>query len=114
MRHAPEEGQGLPLMANVLSFPTRVRIIAALVEGTSIRATARLVGVDKDAVMKLGALIGLACLVLHARLVKGARSALLEVDEVWAYVGRHQKRLLPTDPPEWGDNYTMFAIDPTS
>jgi IS1 family transposase len=101
-------------VANVLPFPLRVKVIAHLVEGTSIRSTGRLVGVDKDAVMHLGVMIGLACLALHAKLVKGVRSALLEVDEVWAFCGRHQRRLLPTDPAEFGDHYTMFAIDPVS
>ena len=101
-------------MPNVLPFSLRVKVIAHLVEGTSIRATGRLLEVDKDAVMKLGVTVGLACLVLHDRLVKGLRCALLECDEVWAYVGRHQRRLLATDPATWGDRYTLFAIDPVS
>jgi IS1 family transposase len=99
---------------NVLRFSIRVKVIAHLVTGCSIRATAQLCGVDKDAVMKLGADVGRACLVLHARLVRGVPAALLECDEVWAYVGRHERRKLPKDPAEWGDNYTMFAIDPVS
>ena len=101
-------------MANVLSFQARVAVIAHLVQGTSIRATAKLCEVDKDAVMRLGVIVGLACLVLHDRLMTGVRSALLEVDEVWAYVGRHDRRRLAKDPPEFGDHYTMFAIDPVS
>lgn len=71
---------------NVLPFPTRVRIIATLVEGISIRATARLCGVDKDAVMALGVLIGLACMSLHDSLVQRVRAALIETDEVWAAI----------------------------
>ena len=101
-------------MANVLSFQARVAVIAHLVQGTRIRATAKLCEVDKDAVMRLGVIVGLACLVLHDRLMTGVRSALLEVDEVWAYVGRHDRRRLAKDPPEFGDHYTMFAIDPVS
>lgn len=101
-------------MANVLPFHVRCRVIASLVGGTSIRATAKLHSVDKDAVMKLGVTVGLACLALHARLVKGVQMALGEVDEVWAFVGRHARRMLAHDPPEWGDHYTMFAIDPVT
>lgn len=40
-------------MANVLSTAKRVQIVAALVEGCGIRATARMAGVSKDTVMKL-------------------------------------------------------------
>jgi hypothetical protein len=98
-------------VANVLPFPVRVQIVAHLIEGVSIRATARLCDVDKDAVMRLGLLVGLGCLALHDRIVRDVPMALGEVDELWAYVGRHEKRLRPTDPPEWGDNYTLFAID---
>jgi hypothetical protein len=46
--------------------------------------------------------------------VKGVRASLLECDEVWAYVGRHQRCLLATDPAQWGDRYTLFATDPVS
>lgn len=96
---------------NLLPFAIRLRIIAMLVEGASIRATARLCGVNKDTVMYLGLVVGLGCLALHDRLVQGVPMAIGEVDEVWAYVGRHAKRVRATDPPEWGDAYTLFAID---
>jgi len=95
----------------VLPFPLRVQVIAHLVEGASIRATARICDVDKDAVMHLGARVGRGCLALHDRIVRGVAMAIGEVDEVWAYVGRHEKRIRSTDPPEWGDAYTLFAVD---
>ena len=101
-------------MANVLRFDLRCKVIAHLVEGTSIRSTGRLCGVDKDAVMRFGVVVGLACLTLHARLVRRVQMAMGEVDEVWAYVGRHERRKLPKDPPEFGDNYTMFCLDPVT
>jgi transposase len=40
-------------MANVLSTEKRSRIVSALVEGNSIRATARMVGVSKNTVRSL-------------------------------------------------------------
>ena len=98
-------------MANVLPFSRRVEVIAHLVEGMSIRGTARLCRVDKDAAMHLGVRVGLGCLNLHDRLIRGVRMALGEVDELWAYVGRHEKRKRATDPEAFGDAYTMFALD---
>jgi len=67
--------------------------------------------VDKDAAMHLGARVGLGCLHLHDRLIRGVPMALGEVDELWAYVGRHEKRKRSTDPASFGDAYTMFALD---
>jgi IS1 family transposase len=96
---------------NILPPVVRMNIIEHLVEGNSIRATARLLKVDKDAVMYLGVRVGLGCMYLHDRIVRGIHMALGEVDEVWAYVGRHEKRLRAGDPPEWGDAYTLSAID---
>lgn len=101
-------------MSNVLPFRVRVRVIAHLVEGCGIRPTSRLCGVDKDAVMALGLLIGLGCMRLHDKLVRGVRMSLGECDEIWAYVGRHERRKIDSDPPEYGDNYTMFCVDAVS
>lgn len=98
-------------MANVLPFAVRVRVIRALVEGVSIRATSRITGADKDVVMRLGATVGRGCMKLHDRLVRNVSAAFLEVDETWAFVGRHEKRKLAKDPPWFGDQYTMFALD---
>jgi len=101
-------------VSNVLDFPVRVKITAHLIEGTSCRATARLCGVDKDTPMYLGVLVGRGCALVHDKLVRGVRMALGEVDEVWAYVGKHERRKLPTDPASWGDAYTMYCIDAVS
>jgi transposase-like protein len=101
-------------VANVLSFSKRVQITRALIEGNSIRSTGRLVNVYKETVMNLGRDVGLACVTLHDRLVRGVEAAYLEVDECWAYVGSHEKHKPPGAPKEWGDAYTFFAIDPES
>jgi hypothetical protein len=99
-------------MPNVLPFLVRVRVIRALVEGVSIRGTSRLTGADKDVVMRLGVTVGQGCMKLHDRLVRNVSANFLEVDETWTFVGRHEKRKLATDPPWFGDQYTMFALDP--
>jgi transposase-like protein len=98
-------------MANVLSLARRCQIIKALVEGNSIRSTARLLKADKETVMGLGLTVGLACFKLHDKHVKGLHSDLLEVDECWAYVGIHEKRKGKKHPRAYGDAYTFFAID---
>lgn len=49
------------VVANVLPTATRVAIVNALVEGCSIRTTARMVRVSKDTVLKLQRELGEAC-----------------------------------------------------
>lgn len=101
-------------MANVLPFHVRVRIVECLVNGNSQEATARIVHANKDAVAKLALTVGLGCIKLHQRLVKGVPAKYLEVDEVWTFVGRHERRKRKSDPRWYGDQYTMFALDPES
>lgn len=98
-------------MPNVTPVHVRVRIIGSLVEGNSVSGTGRQTHTKKRTVLRLLVTVGLGCMKLHNRMVTGIRSARLEIDETWAYVGRHERRLLKTDPRTWGDVYTMFAID---
>lgn len=50
---------------NMLPFETQCRVIAALTEVCGVRATARLVGVDKHTVISLGLRVGDTCANLH-------------------------------------------------
>lgn len=57
-----------------LSPERRARVIQALVEGNSIRATCRLTGTAKGTVLRLLAEIGEACARFHDERVRGIRS----------------------------------------
>jgi transposase-like protein len=98
-------------MANILPMHVRVSIIRHLCEGTSIRATARLTNTKKSTVMRLALLVGLGSLKLHEANVHGNSSHYYECDEIWTYVGKHEKRKTKFDPKHWGDVYTLFALD---
>jgi IS1 family transposase len=90
----------------------RVRILAHLVEGTGIRATARLCGVDKTTVNKFSLDVGEGCQMLHDEYLRDLRIALVQVDEQWSFVKKKQKRLCETDDPEVvGDQWTFVAVD---
>jgi hypothetical protein len=43
---------------NILPFDREVAAISCLCEGMSIRSTARITGIDKDTIMRLGARVG--------------------------------------------------------
>ena len=42
------------------------------------------------------------------------RSKLVQVDEIWTYVRKKQKRVAPSDGPEVGDQYVFVAMDADS
>jgi IS1 family transposase len=99
---------------NILPIEKQLKVIAHLVEGCSIRATARLVGVHRDTVMDLGARIGDGCRQVHDRLFCNLNVAFIQLDELWSYVRKKQKRVTAGDGPEVGDQYVFTALDPIS
>jgi IS1 family transposase len=101
-------------MANVLPHDTRVKIASALCEGLSIRATARLLDVDRETVMYFGVLAGEACAALHDGLVRDVRPTLLQCDEAWSYVGKKEMRCTDLDPEDFGDQYLFIGMDALS
>jgi hypothetical protein len=48
-------------MANVLNMDKQIAVVAALAEGSSIRAIERMTGVHRDTVMRLGVKVGMGC-----------------------------------------------------
>ena len=101
-------------MANNLPPEKQIAVIAALCEGMSIRAVERLTGTHRDTIMRLGVRAGEGCARLHDYLMQDIRVAIVEMDELWAFVGKKQKRTKPEDGNLKGDNYTFIAIDATN
>lgn len=99
---------------NTLSREQQVQVIAALIEGVSIRSVERMTGIHRDTIMRLGARIGRGCAELHDRSMVGLRVARLELDELWAFVAKKQRHLRRGDSPGKGDQYTFVALASTS
>jgi len=90
---------------------TRVRIAASLVEGNSIRATARLTHVDKNSVMSHALRLGEGCLFLHDQLVRKLPSYIVQVDETWSFIHTKEARVDRSKaPPEYGDCYAFIGL----
>jgi IS1 family transposase len=97
---------------NQLGTAKRAQIISALVEGNSINATCRMLGVGKHTVLRLLEDAGCACAAYHHRHVRGLRVRRLQCDEIWAFVGAKRKNVSPEKEAEgWGDVWTWTAID---
>jgi len=107
-------GRGYPV-ANVLAAEKRLRALAALVDGCSIRAVERMIGVHRDTIARLGLTLGCGCANLHNALARGLSCADVELDEQWGYVRKKQKHLEAHDDQDtMGDAWTWTAIDRTS
>lgn len=98
---------------NRLPLQERVRILAALVEGNSIRGTCRMVGVDKKTVLRLLADVGDACDAYMDDTLHGLKSERIQCDEIWSFCHAKERNL----PREMrgadgiGDMWTWTAID---
>ncbi len=98
---------------NKLSVEEKSKIIGALVEGNSIRATCRMTGHSKGAVLKLLAEVGAACLDFHDRKVRDVRSKRVQCDEIWAFCYAKEKNVPDQHKGTfgYGDVWTWTAID---
>jgi len=100
---------------NKLCLSKRVQIINLLVEGMSIRATARVVDVSINTVMKLLIDAGKACQAFHDATVHGLKSQRVQCDEIWSFV--YCKDSTATDELKgkgYGDAWTWVGIDADS
>jgi len=99
---------------NKLDTKTRARIVAALVEGCSIRATVRMTGASKNTIAKLLVELGTACSNYMEKTLVNLPCKRLQVDEIWSFVYAKQKNTKPehfADGKHAGDVWTWIAID---
>ena len=100
---------------NRLSTADRTRVVAALVEGNSIRATCRMTGISKPTVLKLLADIGKVCTAYHDAHVRGLKCKRVQCDEIWSFVGAKQKNVSEEKMAQGnGDCWTWVALDADS
>jgi len=100
-------------MANVLSTPKRAAVVAALVEGNSVRSTVRMTGVAKNTIAKLSLELGAACARYQDEALRELYCKCLEMDELWGFCHSRQKNV-PADKAGvfgHGDVWTFIAID---
>jgi hypothetical protein len=100
---------------NRLSNQDRVRVVAALVEGNSIRSTVRMTGVAKNTVVRLLVELGAACYAYHDARVRCLKSKRIQCDEIWSFVGAKMKNTTEEKAAQgWGDVWTWTALDADS
>jgi len=98
---------------NKLSTQRRAQVIAALVDGNSIRATSRITQTAKGTVLRLLREVGEACAEYQDKMLRGLQCKRIQCDEIWSFCYAKQKNV----PKKYkgtfgyGDVWTWVAID---
>jgi IS1 family transposase len=101
-------------MANVLPREKQIAVIAALAEGSSIRAIERMTGINRNTIMNLGVRVGQGCAKVLDAKMRDLTCHFLQFDEIWGFIGKKEKHRLISDDPTLGDVWTFCAIDATT
>ena len=98
---------------NKLARTSRIQIVKALVDGNSMRATARIADVSFNAVNKLLIDAGKVCAAYHDQHVRGVKATRIQCDEIWAFCYAKQKNVATAKRKDlaYGDAWTWTAID---
>jgi len=96
-------------MANILKTEKKVAVISLLAEGSSIRATERITGVNQNTIMSLNRRVGDACAKIMDEKMRGLTCRNVEIDEIWGFVGAKRKNANRVGA--YGDVWTFIALD---
>jgi IS1 family transposase len=98
---------------NELNKEKQVQIINALVEGNSIRATARMCDVAFNTVLKLLPEIGKGCADYQDRVFRNLPCKRIQCDEIWSFCYAKEKNLAAELRGKFGfgDVWTSVALD---
>lgn len=102
------------MFMNQLSREKRVQIINLLVEGNSMRATARIADVAFNSVKKLFIDTARVCAEYQDKTFRNLTCKKIQMDEVWSFVYSKQKNVPDGMEGKAGDVWTWVAIDADS
>jgi IS1 family transposase len=86
--------------------------LGMLLEGLSVRATARLMGMDPGTICDLIVVVGTNCQRLLESKVRNVNVKDVQLDEIWSFVGMKEKtRIARNRSAEFGDSWTFLAIE---
>lgn len=88
-----------------------MRAIQCLLEGCSIRSTERLTGLNRNTIMRLLLLTGEHCARVMDAKIRRLHARYFEIDEIWTFVHKKQRRVRQGDSPEFGNQWVFVAID---
>lgn len=95
---------------NQLPLHRQVAIASCLVEGASVRSTARITNTSKNTVLKLLRRLGKACLEYQEEHIRDLKCTRMQCDEIWAYV--FAKDSTKSNNEDAGSIWTWVALCP--
>ena len=99
---------------NKLRTEKKLAILAALVEGNSIRAIERMTNIHRDTILRLLYRVGKGCENLLDERMTDLDCHSIQVDEIWCYVGKKQVHLTQKERrsrPDLGTQFVFVALD---
>jgi IS1 family transposase len=96
---------------NTLSTENKCAVLAALLEGNSIRSVSRMTDVDRNTINSLLLRSGERCSKIMDSNLRNLRCGFVQCDEIWTYVGKKQRRVRKEDSPDMGDQWVFVAMD---
>lgn len=98
---------------NKLSKERKIQVVAALVEGNSLRAVTRMTGCHRSAVMKLLVELGTACARYQDERMHNLPCKKVQCDEIWTFCYAKEKNVPDDKKGKWGygDVWTWVALD---
>lgn len=96
-----------------LNGTQRAAVLAALVEGNSIRAIVRQFGFSKNTIIKLLIDAGAVCAEFQDRSFRNLTCRRIQCDEIWSFIGAKDKNLTEDERGKFGRGsvWTWTAID---
>ena len=97
---------------NKLNLTKRAQVLTLLVEGNSLRATARIADVSYNTVCKLFSDAGRVCADYQDKALRNLPCKRLQLDEIWSFVYAKAKNVESAKkaPQDAGDAWTWVAI----
>jgi IS1 family transposase len=98
---------------NKLSIEEKVRVVACLVEGNSLRSTVRMTGIHRTTIQKLLVELGAACSEYQDKAFRNLQCKRIQLDEIWSFCGAKEKNATASQKAKgWGDVWTWTALCP--
>jgi hypothetical protein len=101
-------------MANILPREKQIEVLQHLIDGNTLRSTARLTKVHRTTIQDLLVSFGQKCQAFMDSKLRGLTLKHLECDEIWTFAGKKQGRLTVDEKRERhdiGDIYVWTALD---
>ena len=99
---------------NTLSIEEKVRVVACLVEGNSLRSTVRMTGIHRTTIQNLLVDLGKACSEYQDKTLRNLKCQRIQCDEIWSFVYAKDKNV-PDDMKRTagvGSVWTWVALCP--